>query len=125
MSDIGKESANTDEPKNHPQPKVREASGYDSRLQCIDRYERHVTSSKNALVANLGAMNCALMRTSAILDSSINESVLGGKLSRDQFREVTDTIDTQLKVTRQVTRFAQLADQIDARDAKKGGPSQK
>jgi hypothetical protein len=92
------------------------------RLERVDAYLEKVLAKKNSLQANLGSINSGLMRIAVHMDEVINENLALGPASLDQIQRLAPTIETYLRVARQVDRFAQLETRAGQSPAKVAAP---
>ncbi len=102
-------------------PEVAEAaSSHDARLSRVLDYQACSLAKDNPLEANLGSINSGLMRVALWLDETIEEAMESGPLNVERLARILPAIDTHLRVTRQVDRFAQI--ELRAADARKPKP---
>jgi hypothetical protein len=84
------------------------AERHAERLSRVLDYQAQSLAKEDALEANLGSINSGLMRVVLWLDQIIEEAIEIGPLSVEYLQTVLPAIDTHLRVTRQVDRFAQI-----------------
>jgi len=78
------------------------------RLKKIDQYQREGLANPDATQANLASGNAALMRVSLQLEDVTAELLAKPSNSLERFERIRTTLDSQLKVMRQVDRFMRL-----------------
>jgi len=97
-------------------PQPTEKSRIDSqaaRLRRVEDYQNDALAKKNALEANLGSINAGMIRIAVWLDD-ILERTMGSELpSVELLQKISPAIDTQLRVARQIDRFANLELRVD------------
>lgn len=97
-------------------------SVHEARLSRLHDYLTNSLKNKDALEANLGSINSGLMRVAIWLDEAIEQTIASGPCSIERIESLSPAIDTQLRVARQVDRFAQIAIRsTESRKAKKIG----
>ena len=62
----------------------------------------------DALRANLGSLNSGLMHVALNLDTTIVQALESGPRTIERLQKILPAIETHLRVTRQVDRFAQI-----------------
>lgn len=92
-------------------------SDHEARLGRLHDYLAKSLKKKDALEANLGSINSGLMRVAVWLDETIEQAIESGPPSIERIESLLPAIDTQLRVARQVDRFAQI--EIRAAEARK------
>lgn len=103
-------------------PKEAEvASSHDARLSRVLDYQVSSLAKHDPLEANLGSINSGLMRVALWLDETIEEAMESGPPNVERLARILPAIDTHLRVTRQVDRFAQI--ELRAADARKPKPT--
>lgn len=78
------------------------------QLARLNDYLFESLANEDALAANLGSINTSLIRCSLWLGESIAAAMSSGPADVDRVKGMMQAIETQLRVTRQVDRFAQL-----------------
>ena len=78
------------------------------RLRRVHDYQAASLAKANPLEANLGSINSGLMRVTLWLDETIERYMESGPGTMERLQTITPAIETHLKVTRQVDRFAQI-----------------
>ena len=125
MSDLqdglAADSSATDQPAagQNQHRSAREAIA-DLRLQRIEKLQSESLEKPDALTANLGAASGALLRIAVLLEDTIEDALTNTNPPERLARLIT-TIETYLKVMRQVDRFAQLDQRHDS-GRQDGGP---
>jgi len=89
----------------------------EARLSRVYEYLTESLKKKDALEANVGSVNCGLMQIAIWLDEAIGQDIAIGPLDVDRLKHLSPAIETYLKVTRQIDRFAQI--QIRATESRK------
>ena len=84
------------------------ADRHDARLSRVLDYQASSLEKEDALEANLGSLNSGLMRVALWLDETIEQAMDSGPPNIDRLQRILPAIDTHLRVTRQVDRFAQI-----------------
>ena len=87
------------------EPKVEQQV---ARLRRVSDYLTSSLAKADPLEANIGSINSGLMRLALSLDDIIERAVGAGPQTVEGLENVMPAIDTHLRVTRQVDRFAQL-----------------
>ena len=93
-------------------------SVHEARLSRLHDYLTNSLEKKDALEANVGSVNSGLIRVAIWLDETIEQAIESGPCSIERIESVSPAIDTQLRVARQVDRFAQ----IEIRSTESGKP---
>lgn len=83
-----------------------------ARRQRVDDYQLQSLELKNPLAANLGSMSGSLMRTSLWMEEAISDAMTMQLPTVEGLQRLLPAIETQLKLTRQVDRLAQLSIRI-------------
>lgn len=83
-----------------------------ARRKRVDDYQREALGMKDPLAANLGSMSGSLMRTSLWFEEAISDAMTMQIPTVDGLQRILPAIETQLKLTRQVDRLAQLSMKI-------------
>jgi len=102
------------------------ADRHEARLRRVLDYQANSIAKEDALEANLGSLNSGLMRMSLWLDEAIEQAMESGPTNVERLEQILPAIDTQLRVMRQVDRFAQIemrANQTPKPRAKDNSPS--
>jgi hypothetical protein len=79
-----------------------------ARLQRIIDYQIEALAKPQALEANLGCVNGGLLRVSYYLEETLDESIAAGPRTADRLERMRPVVDMQLRVARQIQRFAQI-----------------
>ena len=79
-----------------------------ARMSRVLDYQADSLEKENALEANLGSINSGLMQIALQLDETIKRTIDSGPGTVEGLHAVMPAIDTHLRVTRQVDRFAQI-----------------
>jgi hypothetical protein len=74
----------------------------------IDEYEVSSLHTEDHLEANLGSINAALMRISVSMQEAMERTISPGAMTTERLQKLVPIIETLLRVTRQIDRFAQL-----------------
>ena len=85
-----------------------DADRHDARLRRVHEYLASSLAKEDALEANLGSINSGLMRMALGLDEAIEAFMESGPRTVDRLQRMLPALETHLRVTRQVDRFAQL-----------------
>lgn len=93
------------------------ANSHDARLSRVLDYQASSLQKDDPLEANLGSINSGLMRVALWLDESIEQAMESGPPNVERLSRVLPAIDTHLRVTRQVDRFANI--ELRAAEARK------
>jgi hypothetical protein len=83
-----------------------------ARRQRVDDYQVDALKMKDALAANLGLMSGGLMRTSLWIEEAISDAMSTQIPTVEGLQQLLPAIETQLKLTRQVDRLAQVSIRI-------------
>ena len=84
------------------------ANSHDARLSRVLDYQVSSLEKDDPLEANLGSINSGLMRVALWLDETIEQAMESGPPNVERLSRILPAIDTHLRVTRQVDRFAQI-----------------
>jgi hypothetical protein len=79
-----------------------------ARLNRLHDFQTSSLAKEDPLDANLGSVNSGLIRVALWLDEVITDAMESGPASVERLQRMLPAIDTHLRVTRQVDRFAQL-----------------
>ncbi|HEV3343907.1 MAG TPA: hypothetical protein VG125_26270 [Pirellulales bacterium] len=79
-----------------------------SRLDRIAAYRAASLVKRNPLHASVGSTNAGLMCINAYLEDTLVQALAAGPSSPEHLQKLQPTIDTYLRVTRQIDRFTQL-----------------
>ena len=93
------------------------ADCHDARLSRVFDYQAFSLEKEDALEAKLGSINSGLMRIALWLDETIEQAMGSGPPNVELFQRISPAIETHLRVTRQVNRFAQI--ELRAAEARK------
>ena len=93
----------------------------DARLSRVLDFQASSLAKDDPLEANLGSINSGLMRVALWLDEAIEEAMESGPRTVERLQRMLPAIETHLRVTRQVDRFAQL--EIRNAEARKPKPT--
>ena len=97
------------------------SDAHEARLRCVLDYQHNSLAKPNALEANLGSINSGLLRICICLDEAIVQATENGPCTVERVQNMLPAIDTYLRVTRQIDRFANLEARInEARRPKHG-----
>ena len=99
----------------------RLVSFHDARLSRVLDYQSRSLEKDDPLEANLGSINSGLMRVALWLDEAVEEAMASGPPNVERLSRILPAIDTHLRVTRQVDRFAQI--ELRAVEARKPKPT--
>ncbi len=80
---------------------------HEVRVRRVLDYQANSLGKEDALEANLGSINSGLMRVALWLDETIEQAMESGPRTVERLQGLLPAIDTHLRVTRQVDRFAQ------------------
>ena len=78
------------------------------RRRRVQEYHAHVLAKEDPLQAVLGSLNAGLMEIGMTLDQAINENLTAGPVTIGQIMQYAAAVELQLKLARQIDRFAQL-----------------
>lgn len=84
------------------------ADTQEARLSRVLDYQTASLAKRDPLAANLGSINSGLMRVALWLDETIEQAIGSGPRTVERLQKILPAIDTHLRVTRQVDRFAQI-----------------
>ena len=84
------------------------ADSHEARLSRVLDYQASSLGKEDPLEANLGSINSGLMRVALWLDETIEQAMESGPRTVERLQRILPAIDTHLRVTRQVDRFAQI-----------------
>jgi hypothetical protein len=87
----------------------------DRRRQRIDAYEDRALAAPDDLQSNVASLNCGLFRIGHWLEETIDEAISAGPTTPERTALVFKTIDTHLRVARQIDRFAEIERRTEAR----------
>lgn len=93
------------------------ASTHEARLRRIRDYLNDSLNKNDPLEANVGAINSGLLRMALWLDETLENAMSDGTQNVDRLKRLLPAIEAQLKISRQVDRFAQI--EIRAIEARK------
>ena len=96
-------------------------NSHDARLSRVLDYQASSLQKDDPLEANLGSINSGLMRVALWLDETIEQAMESGPPNVERLSRILPAIDTHLRVTRQVDRFAQI--ELRAVEARKPKPT--
>jgi hypothetical protein len=97
-------------------------NSHDARLSRVLDYQASSLQKDDPLEASLGSINSGLMRVALWLDETIEQAMVSGPPNVERLARILPAIDTHLRVTRQVDRFANI--ELRAAEARKPKPSQ-
>ena len=80
---------------------------HEVRVRRVLDYQANSLGKEDALEANLGSINSGLMRVALWLDETIEQAIESGPRTVERLQGLLPAIDTHLRVTRQIDRFAQ------------------
>ena len=84
------------------------SNSHDARLSRVLDYQASSLQKDDPLEANLGSINSGLMRLALWLDETIEQAMESGPPNVERLSRILPAIDTHLRVTRQVDRFANI-----------------
>ncbi len=84
----------------------------DMRMQRIADYEAAALLNADPCVANIGCINAGLMRTASCLGKAITQEFEAGLASPDDFQKFVRSIDTTLRLTRQIEHFTRFEREV-------------
>jgi len=93
------------------------ADRHEARLRRVLDYQANALAKEDALEGSLGSINSGLMRMSLWLDEAIEQAMESGPPHVERLEQILPAIETHLRVTRQVDRFAQI--EMRANEARK------
>ena len=85
----------------------------DHRMQRIGDYLNEALNSSNALAANLGAQNSSLMKMGYRMQQTIENAMEEGPMTLDDLENLMPTIESYLKISKQVDHFSRLCIKLD------------
>jgi hypothetical protein len=92
-----------------PQPDEQSPSeNYQLRLQRVRDYQNKSIANANELESNLGSINSGLLRIALRLEETIEEAMARTPVPVERMQRVYQAIDTHLRVSKQIDRFAQV-----------------
>ncbi len=97
-------------------------SYHSARLSRVLDYQIKSLEKDDPLEANLGSINSGLIRMALWLDETIEQAMESGPPNVERLSKVLPAIDTHLRVTRQVDRFANI--ELRAAEARKPKPAE-
>ena len=100
---------------------ARPSKSHDARLSRVLDYQASSLQKDDPLEANLGSINSGLMRVALWLDETIEQAMVSGPPNVERLSRILPAIDTHLRVTRQVDRFANI--ELRAAEARNPKPS--
>ncbi len=100
---------------------AQRVSSHDARLSRVLDYQASSLQKDDPLEANLGSINSGLMRVALWLDKTIERAMESGPPNVERLSHILPAIDTHLRVTRQVDRFANI--ELRAAEARKPKPT--
>lgn len=86
----------------------------DERQQRIEDYLRTALAMEDPLAANVGAVNSDLMLFGYSLQRAITKALETAPAALDEFGKLMPAIDSYMRISRQVERFAKLNQQLGA-----------
>jgi hypothetical protein len=92
----------------------------EARLSCVMDYQANSLEKTDALEANLGSINSGLMRIGVSLDETIQQALESSPRTLESVQRLLPAIETHLRLTRQVDRFAQI--EVRAAESRKPKP---
>ena len=81
---------------------------HDARPIRVRDFQASSLAKDDPLEANLGSINSGLMRVALLMDEAIEEAIPCGPRMIESVKRMLPEIESYLKITRQVDRFAQL-----------------
>lgn len=96
------------------------ANSRGARLKRVLDYRASSLQKDDPLEANLGSINSGLMRVALWLDETIEQAMQSGPPNVERLSRILPAIETHLRLTRQVDRFAQI--ELRAVEARKPKP---
>ena len=93
-----------------------EPQAKDERQERIRDYLRSALAMEDPLAANVGAVNSDLMLFSYSLQRAITKALDMTPDALDQFGKLMPAIDSYMRISRQVERFAKLNEQLAGAD---------
>jgi len=86
----------------------------DERQRRIKDYLRSALAMEDSLAANVGAVNSDLMLFGYCLQRAITKAMETAPAALDEFGKLMPAIDSYMRISRQVERFAKLSQQLAA-----------
>jgi hypothetical protein len=86
----------------------------DERQRRIEDYLRTALAMEDPLAANVGAVNSDLMLFGYSLQQAITKALETAPTALDEFGKLMPAIDSYMRISRQVERFAKLNQQLAA-----------
>ena len=78
------------------------------RFRRVLDYQARALAKENELESNVASINCGLLRMALRLEEMIDSTMASTPVSLERMQRVYQAIETYLKVTRQIDRFAQF-----------------
>jgi hypothetical protein len=78
------------------------------RFRRVLDYQARALAKENELESNVASINCGLLRMALRLEEMIDSTMASTPVSLDRMQRIYQAIETHLKVTRQIDRFAQF-----------------
>ncbi len=97
------------------------ASTHELRLRRIREYLHESLCKDDSLESNVGAINSGLLRMAQWIEEVLEDAMSDGSQNLDRLKRLMPAIEAQLKIARQVDRFAQI--ELRAVEARKPMPS--
>ena len=85
----------------------------DLRMQRLGDYLKDALAHPNAFAANLGAQNSGLMKMAYRIQQGIEDAMEQEPTILEDLENLTFSLDTYLKLSKQVDRFSQLCMKLD------------
>ncbi|WP_437191594.1 hypothetical protein [Planctomicrobium sp. SH527] len=111
----------SDESSDAPAKPRHPVSSHEARLSRVLDYQASSLEKKDPLEANLGSINSGLMRVALWLDETIERAMQSDSPNVERLSGILPVIETHLRVTRQVDRFAQI--EVRAQEARRPKPN--
>jgi len=86
----------------------------DQRQRRIDDYRRAALAMEDPLAANVAAVNSDLLLFGYSLQQAITQALQTAPTALDEFGKLMPAIDSYMRISRQVERFAKLNQQLTA-----------
>jgi hypothetical protein len=83
-----------------------------AKRQRIDEYEAFALDKEDHLEANLACLNAGLMRVGSRVEEALERTMDQSPLSADRVQTLMPMLDAQLRIARQIERYAHLERQI-------------
>ena len=96
-------------------------NSHDARLSRVLDYQASSLQKGDPLEANLGSINSGLMCVALWLEETIEQAMGSGPRNVERLSRILPAIETHLRVTRQVDRFANI--ELRAAEARQPKPS--